>query len=339
MTTQERLIDKAKEAFLMAIEIYNKPSIRYRLEGFSFFICNAWELMLKAYLIKRDGDASIYYSDKENRTISLENCIQRVFTNEKAPLRKNLEKIVELRNTSTHFITEEYESLYIPLLQACVFNFVEKMNEFHGTDMTEVIPENFITLSVRVQSLDEAEIRGKYSRQVAEKLISSRETLEPLIGQSNNSFAIRVDHYHYETRKRSEATEFYHIEKEASEGVRIISKLKDPNDTHKYNMKTLNKEINKRLKKERIILLDANKRALEFNQYHFRLFCDYFGLKENEKFCYVYQVSSQPQYSYSQQAIDFIFSEIKKAPETIIEDLKAKITQKKSTPGAKDSKH
>ncbi len=41
MNTYERLIDKAKEAFVMSIEIYNKPSIRYRLEGFSFFICNA----------------------------------------------------------------------------------------------------------------------------------------------------------------------------------------------------------------------------------------------------------------------------------------------------------
>lgn len=36
-STSERLLDKAKEAFVMAIEIYNKPSIRYRLEGFSFY--------------------------------------------------------------------------------------------------------------------------------------------------------------------------------------------------------------------------------------------------------------------------------------------------------------
>ncbi|SFP48544.1 hypothetical protein SAMN02910344_01507 [Ruminobacter amylophilus] len=47
MTIQEQLIDKSKEAFVLAIEIYNKPSIKYRLEGFSFFICNAWELMLR----------------------------------------------------------------------------------------------------------------------------------------------------------------------------------------------------------------------------------------------------------------------------------------------------
>ena len=56
----EKLLDKSKEAFLLAIEVYNKPSIRYRVEGFSFFICNAWELMLKAYIINNDGEESIY---------------------------------------------------------------------------------------------------------------------------------------------------------------------------------------------------------------------------------------------------------------------------------------
>ncbi len=73
-----------------------------------------------------------------------------------------------------------------------------------------------------------------------------------------------------------------------------------------------------------------------FNQYHFQIFKSYFGIKENDRFCFIYEVSTQPQYSYSQQEIDFIFNEIKKAPDTIIGDLKDKI--KKSTPGAKDSK-
>ncbi len=37
---QKKLVEKSKEAFVMAIEIYNKPTIVYRVEGFSFFICN-----------------------------------------------------------------------------------------------------------------------------------------------------------------------------------------------------------------------------------------------------------------------------------------------------------
>ena len=327
MTTKQRLIDKAKEAFVMAIEIYNKPSINYRLEGFSFFICNAWELMLKAHMINKFGEQSIYYSNKPNRTLSLENCVQKIFTNEKSPLRKNLEKVIELRNTSTHFITEEYEAVYIPLLQACVFNFVDKMTEFHNVDMTKIIPENFITLSVRLKSLNETEIRGKYTEQVAEKILSINNTLEPLIEENNSTFAIRVEHYHYATKKKEEATEFYHIDKDATEGVRIIKELKDPNDTHKYSMKACLKELNKRITRDGIQLLYNGQPAV-LNQYHFTLFNSYFKIKENEKFCYVYQISAQPQYSYSQQAIDFIYDEIKKAPSTLLDDLKKRCSKK-----------
>ena len=111
----KQLVDKSTEAFTMAIEIYNKPTLKYRVEGFAFFICNAQELMLKAYLIKTQGESSIYYSDKESRSISLRDCITKILTNEKDPLRKNLECLVELRNTSTHFILPEYEILYAPL--------------------------------------------------------------------------------------------------------------------------------------------------------------------------------------------------------------------------------
>jgi len=76
----QQLLNKSQEAFLMAIEIYNKPSIRYRVEGFSFFICNAWELMLKARIINTQGIDAIYYKDNPSRTKTLENCIKMIFT-------------------------------------------------------------------------------------------------------------------------------------------------------------------------------------------------------------------------------------------------------------------
>ena len=65
-----QLLDKSKEAFTMAIELYNKPTIHYRVEGFAMFICNAWELMLKAHILKVYGEKSIYYKDNPNRTLS-----------------------------------------------------------------------------------------------------------------------------------------------------------------------------------------------------------------------------------------------------------------------------
>lgn len=76
----ERLVDKSIEAFIMGLEIYNKPTIKYRIEGFSFFICNAWELMLKAELLKRN--ISIYFPNT-NRTITLEKAIKTIYTDKK----------------------------------------------------------------------------------------------------------------------------------------------------------------------------------------------------------------------------------------------------------------
>ena len=73
----QRLVDKSIEAFIMGLEIYNKPTIRYRIEGFSFFICNAWELMLKAELLNRN--ISIYYKDNPDRTLSLENTVKKIY--------------------------------------------------------------------------------------------------------------------------------------------------------------------------------------------------------------------------------------------------------------------
>ena len=40
---EDRLLNKSQEAFILAIELYNKPTIKYRVEGFSLFICNAWD--------------------------------------------------------------------------------------------------------------------------------------------------------------------------------------------------------------------------------------------------------------------------------------------------------
>ena len=132
-----RMLEKSQEAFLLAIEIYNKPTIKYRLEGFAFFICNAWELLLKSYIIKNNKQDSIYYKGKTNRTISLTDCIKKVFTNEKDPTRKNLEIIVDLRNTSTHFIIKEMENIYLPFLQANTLNYSQKLFDFFNIDITK----------------------------------------------------------------------------------------------------------------------------------------------------------------------------------------------------------
>jgi Protein of unknown function (DUF3644)/EC042_2821-lke REase len=48
------LVEKATHAAVAAIEIYNKPGFKYREEAFSILMLNAWELLLKARIVKEN---------------------------------------------------------------------------------------------------------------------------------------------------------------------------------------------------------------------------------------------------------------------------------------------
>ena len=314
------LIEKSKEAFVMSVEIYNKPTIKYRVEGFSFFICNAWELMLKAHILKTSGNKALYYKDNPNKTISLSECIKKVFTNDKDPLRLNLEKIIELRDISTHFVTTEYEMLYISLFQACIFNYNEKMQQFHNIDISEIIPQNFLTLTTNMKSFNEPQIRAKYPEELANKIITAQRDLNTLIEKNNSNFAIKIEHYHYITKNKNEATEILGIDNTSDNKIKVVKEIKDPNNTHKYTMKKLNQEVTKKLNKLGI--------DITFNRHHFQLFANYYDIKSNPKFCYINTIGESPIYSYSLQAIDFIVEEFAKDPDNIIKNLKDKLKNK-----------
>ena len=62
------LVDKSIEACLAAIEIYNKPNFTYREEVFSILMLNAWELLLKARVMKEEGGKTRSIEVWEQRT-------------------------------------------------------------------------------------------------------------------------------------------------------------------------------------------------------------------------------------------------------------------------------
>lgn len=59
-------------------------------------------------------------------------------------------------------------------------------------------------------------------------------------------------------------------------------------------------------------------------------------MKQNPKYCYEYNRSKAHYFSYSNAALEMIYSEIKKDPEHIIQNLKQSMNKNKSTPGAKE---
>ena len=282
MGTYDRLVEKSQEAFLLAVELYNRPTIKYHVEGCSFFLCNAWELMLKAYLIKLEGVNSIYYP-KSDRTLSLEDCLRKVFTNSNDPLRRNMDKIIEVRNTSTHFIVPEYESFYVPLLQACVENYDEQMRRLLGIEISDRIPENYLMLSVKRGAIDEDECRGRYDPVVLNKMLNRMEGIKTIEDEiENRRFACT---YVTELRmtKKKDADLTFRVSNDSDVPVAVIKRLIEAKNRYPYRPGAVVKEICTRVRREGIVVLQGgedtrnrSKGGNPFNMYMFGLFTSFY---------------------------------------------------------------
>ena len=312
------LLDKSEEAFLMAIEIYNKPTINYRLEGFAFFICNAWELLLKSKMLQ--NNESIYYPDKPTRTISLSNCITSVFTNDKDPVRKNLEILIGLRNTSTHFVIKEMDSIYLPFMQANVLNYSQKLFDYFGRDITQKINSSFMTLVINNEEISEENILSRYGDNIFSKYYKMKnETKQIISDNSNEKLAIKVDLNVKIVKDKEEAKTTFRIAKDGEEPISIIKELKDTNLTHCYNQKRVREFVTDNLKRKGI--------ELKLTQYQLQLICDKFDLKSNEKYFYKHVLTNS--WGCTQQLVDFITELILKNP-NIIEEIKSELKSTKS---------
>jgi len=148
--TYRSLLEKSINSMLSAIEIYNKPNFSYREETFAILAVNSWELVLKAFLLKKsrykmdslyvmepvlkkNGEKSTRKKPKLNRagnptTIGLFEVIKKIEdkgTSISVNLKNSIESLVELRDNAIHFHNEKEISKELQELGfACIKNYM-----------------------------------------------------------------------------------------------------------------------------------------------------------------------------------------------------------------------
>lgn len=162
-----KFVDKAETALVAAIELYNKPNFRYREETFAILTINAWELLLKAKLLKdaaNDPKAIRVYEPrrtnsgriskkkylKRNRagspmTLSLPACITSLDKNASARLnteiKNNLDALIAIRDSSVHYINASpiLAKQVLEIASAAVKNFIPLTRHWFDKDCSDSI--------------------------------------------------------------------------------------------------------------------------------------------------------------------------------------------------------
>lgn len=160
MLLSHDLAQKAVQAAIAAIEIYNKPDFYFREEAFSVLMTNSWELLLKAKWISDHNEdvTSLYvqYNDSKEsgkRLTRLNRCgnpitfgisylANKLFEDKNSGLEKpcldNLLALVEVRDTSAHFLNKDlyFGRRILEIGMASIQNFVGLITEWFQIDLS-----------------------------------------------------------------------------------------------------------------------------------------------------------------------------------------------------------
>lgn len=191
----EKLFENSLAAALSSIEIYNKPDFKYREEIFTILIINAWELLLKAKILKDTGDnlTSLYIMDKGspkcNRS-GMPLTIDIIYAMNIISINKvvvdNIRALVDIRDTAVHFYHDDVLSYVLYTLGvASLINYQKLTISWFGKNLLEynfyILPLGFIYNFKTLSMLDLSK-----SPQVIANLIKSVTAAQSLAEQSND---------------------------------------------------------------------------------------------------------------------------------------------------------
>ena len=148
------LVDKAILAAVSSIEIYNKPDFKYREETFAILMANAWELLLKAKVLKDSGENFDVLVVRDNEGNPKLTRSQNPRTHEALYLARklkdsgasnlgettlaNIELLIEVRDNAIHFVNLDlhFSRRVQDIGTASLKNFMELAVDWFGVDFS-----------------------------------------------------------------------------------------------------------------------------------------------------------------------------------------------------------
>jgi len=253
---QKRLLDRSIEAYILSLETINRLAITYRVETFTYLICNAWELLLKTKITHDAGNSrAIYHPRKRGqplRSFSLRKCLQEVFPNEDDPIRRNIEFVAELRDEATHLVIKQVSREVLGLFQACVLNYHRQLQTWFGIALSERVTVGMMTivydLGPEQFDLDNATFRRELGRDTAQYLSGFQARLREELALHGQSAELAIDiRYHLVLTKKPGDADIVLTAGDTGGVTHVIEVPKDASKTHPYRRKELVVEVNAKL--------------------------------------------------------------------------------------------
>lgn len=301
-----RLLENSIEAYILALETINRLSIKYRVETFAYLICNAWELLVKAKILQDTKQKkAIYYKQKNNnfpRSITLRDCLNKTFPNEKDPIRRNIEMIAELRDQCVHLVISQVPKDILAIFQSCVLNYHSSLTKWFKISLSERVSVGMMTIVYDFNpeqfDLNNVLLRRQLGRDTAHYLMKFQAAVRQeseLLGKPSE-FSVDFS-YKLALVKGTKNADINLTKGEGGKVTQIVEVPKDPGKTHPYRQVDVLAQVNASLSKTKKI-----------NNHDIQCIAKIFDIKKRSEFYYQGTVKGSPG-QYSQDFIEWLLEQ------------------------------
>lgn len=136
-------LEKARDSALLAVEIYNKPAVKFKSGGYITLMVIAWTSLFHAIFFKKKQKP--FHRKESGRFIKVEGdfkyweldaCLSNYYLADTGnPVRKNLEFFIPLRNRIEHRSMPELDATIFGECQAMLLNFDEMVEKEFGAKL------------------------------------------------------------------------------------------------------------------------------------------------------------------------------------------------------------
>lgn len=127
----ERLV-RAREAMILAVELFNTPRIRFKAGVFAMLANVSWTYLLHEFYERR----GVELVDEKGYSLLLSQMVERHDCPVSAACRRNLEALKKIRDVVEHLTIGPFDKKWLTIFQATCLNFEKYLTEWFGQRLT-----------------------------------------------------------------------------------------------------------------------------------------------------------------------------------------------------------
>lgn len=221
----ERII-RAREAMLLAVQVFNSPTLRFKTEVFAVLANIAWTYLLHEHYEKQ-GVAII---QKSGRALLLSRMINRDDCPLSQGVRDNLSSLKLIRDAVEHTMFRRSDAHFLSIFQACCLNFDNTLCDLFGREKTL---KNDLSFSLQFAKMDLEQLAEVQGYDVPESIRALDQQIDEDLGEdrvSDIEYRFRVVYTLESATKSKSHFKFIHPTDENAEEIRNVLIKKEISD-------------------------------------------------------------------------------------------------------------